>query len=227
MTSSGVCINCQGELHLYEEHWTEFGREWVKFEGRCPNCNCLNTEYPHGFYEQYEEAEKEFKAKQLEEMAKSMTDEELFEKLGSYDYPYYEGKSVYTEDKREVVRSVTLEDCIAQTIPLSLKHLRSDIVIMRFGRELLRMTSDEIKEQGWYNYEVDVFWRVYRRNREDYDELYRTYSCRTIEEVENRIRQHHSDKWRVYIVGKFEVSSQRYGDRMSPEMLHSLLEVLA
>jgi len=223
VSSCGVCSHCQGELTLYEEHWTEFGREWVRFDGKCPNCGCTMTEYPSNFYEEYDKAKKLDELREIEELSKTMDDTDLYNTVGRDRYPFYES---YVRD--ELASSeIQLYDCIAKAISKSLYHFRAPIVIKRFGREILTLDSDKLKEDGWYNYEVEVFWRVYRNNREDYDEYSTTYGCRSIYEVESRIRDHHSDKWKVYIVGKFEVSSKRYGDRMTPETLHRLLEAIA
>ena len=48
MTSSGICMECQGEVRLHEEQWSELGRTWIKFTGRCPHCGRWLTEYPRG-----------------------------------------------------------------------------------------------------------------------------------------------------------------------------------
>ena len=223
MTSCGVCPRCQGEVRLYEEHWTEFGIEWVRFDGKCPECGCLVTEYPSGFYEAFETAGRQDDLRVIEEMSKTMSDRELYDTVGKERYPFYES---YVKDKL-VCREIELYDCIALATSTSLSHLRAPITVKRFGRVILTLDSEKLSKDGWYNYEVEVFWREYRRNREDYDEYSRTYGCRSIEEVESRIRDYHSDHWTVYVVGKFELSSKRYSDRMTPEVLHKVLEAIA
>lgn len=59
MTSSGICMECQGEVRLHEEHWTEHGKTWIKFTGKCPNCGRWLTEYPRGELDALDEAWRE------------------------------------------------------------------------------------------------------------------------------------------------------------------------
>ena len=95
MTSIGSCANCQGEVRLYEEHWTEFGKEWTKFEGQCPNCGCWVSEFPKGYTVAYDKAEAEFyrqkEQREYYEKYKDMTFKEYLRSShdGIYHYPFY------------------------------------------------------------------------------------------------------------------------------------------
>lgn len=227
MTSVGICPNCQGEVTLHEEHWTEFGIEWTKFTGRCANCGQICTEHHSGFSEAYEKAEERARQDDLEQLAKTMTDDELYDRLGEYDYPYYEG---YVRGKR-VCRERTLEDCISVTAYRSWEKLRASMTIQRFGKVLIDWNSHDIIGEGWANYMLKVR-RVVKLNCDDTDYIEYRYACRTIEEVERRIRDTHAFSWTLTILngtdgrvatfsGEVDYTMQSY------DQLHRILEVIA
>ena len=95
MSSWGICMDCQGEVALHEEHFSEFGQEWVKFQGKCPNCGRWLTEYPKGYEEASIRAEeqerKDREAKEHFEKYKDMTFNEYMRASdeGAFRYPFW------------------------------------------------------------------------------------------------------------------------------------------
>jgi len=110
MTSSGICMSCGGEVRLYEEHWTEYGRNWIKFTGTCPNCGRRATEYPHGMMDELDKAfadaiRKEHDDKMISELAE-LGQMGFIRKYGFEQYPTFSirhdgetvGRKFYTID---------------------------------------------------------------------------------------------------------------------------------
>lgn len=227
MTSSGICPSCQGEVTLYEEHWDEYGRTWVKFTGKCWNCGCLVTDYPHGFNDQYEQAEKEHYQQSIEGMAETMTPEELMDKLGPERFPYFKG---YVEGEY-VCSDITMERCIARTSYHAWKKGWRGIEIQRFGRMLVDWNSHDMKESGQFSYILKTSRREYRNRCDDSCDYYdEQYACKDLAEVEKWINHERANEWTVFKLGdrNWTLSGKNPNNyEISKEQLHRLLEVMS